>query len=183
MLDDELVRAAASGDRAAFGALVDRHRTAALRIAYAIADGEAEDVAQDATAKAFGQFDRFDTTRPFRPWYLAIVSNEARNRRRSFRRRSALVLRVAAESSTASADDADAGDAAEAIARTERRQYVLDAIARLNAADRQVIAMRYFAELSESEMAAALQIAPGTVKSRLSRAMARLRAALAGGLQ
>lgn len=86
MLDDELVRAAASGDGAAFGALVDRHRTAALRIAYAIADGEAEDVAQDATTKAFRQLGRFDATRPFRPWYLAIVSNEARNRRRSFRR-------------------------------------------------------------------------------------------------
>lgn len=50
--------------------------------------------------------------------------------------------------------NADENDVAEGLARTERRQYLLDAVARLHAADREVIAMRYFAELSEAEMAA-----------------------------
>jgi RNA polymerase sigma-70 factor, ECF subfamily len=170
VLDDELVRAAAGGDGAAFGALIGRHRSSALRIAYAIADGEAEDVAQDATTKAMRQLGRFDTSRPFRPWFLAIVANEARNRRRSFLRRSALVLRVAAESPV------DVADVSDVAARNERRQFLLDAVASLSTADREIIGMRYFAELSEAEMAAALHVAPGTVKSRLSRALGRLRA-------
>ena len=172
VIDDELVKAAASGDAAAFGALVDRHRSAALRIAYAIADGEAEDVTQEAASKALRQFDKFEPSRSFRPWFLAIVANEARNRRRSFLRRSALVLRVAAEPAATS------DDVAEVVARTARRQYLLDAVATLATPDREVIAMRFFAEMSEAETAKALGVAPGTVKSRLSRALARLRAEL-----
>ena len=176
MREDELVRAAAAGDTAAFGALVDLHRQAALRIAYAIADGEAEDVTQDASAKALRNLTRFEVAKSFRPWYLAIVANEARNRRRSYRRRSALVLRVAAELPAAAGD---AGvEATDSMARTERRRQLLDAVARLTDSDRTVISMRYFAEMSEAEMSEALEVAPGTVKSRLSRALTRLRAEL-----
>lgn len=168
----EIGDTAAANDGPTFVALVEAHRPAALRIAYAIADGEAEDVTQEATAKALRRFDSFQASRPFRPWFLAIVANEARNRRRSFGRRSRLILRVAAE------PRADGEDLADSMARTERRQHLLDAVARLGEADREVIGMRYFAEMSEAEMADALAVAPGTVKSRLSRALTRLRAEL-----
>jgi RNA polymerase sigma-70 factor, ECF subfamily len=172
MLDDDLVRAAMGGDRDAFGQLVERHRTSALRIAYAIADGEAEDVTQEAATKAMRRLSTVQADRPFRPWYLAIVANEARNRRRSFMRRSALVLRVSNETS------ARVAETDEVALRNERRKVLLDAVAKLRTEDREVLSMRYFAELSEAEMASALGVAPGTVKSRLSRALSRLRTEL-----
>ena len=171
VLDDELVSAARGGDRDAFGALVARHRRDALRVAYGIADGEADDVAQDAFVKAYRNLGQFKVGASFRAWLLAIVANEARNRRRSFVRRHALVLRVgAAEASTA-----DGEDPAEAALRHARREVLVDALARLSDRDREVLSLRYFAQLSETEMAVGLGCPPGTVKSRLSRAMDRLR--------
>ena len=111
---------------------------------------------------------------PFRPWLLAIVANEARNRRRSGRRRDDLALRVA--------EDRPSGDAApspEAAALAgERRKLLLDAVGRLGENDRQVIACRYFLELSEAEMAAALGCRPGTVVAAVA-GLDRLRAAMA----
>jgi RNA polymerase sigma-70 factor (ECF subfamily) len=58
---------------------------------------------------------------------------------------------------------------------SERRETVLAALRRMGEEDRLVIAYRYFFDLSEAEMAEALGVARGTVKSRLSRALARLR--------
>ncbi|MDQ1425127.1 MAG: hypothetical protein QOD72_2625 [Acidimicrobiaceae bacterium] len=173
MHDEELVSAALGGDGDAFGALVARHRRDALRVAYGIADGEADDVAQDAFVKAYRNLRQFRVGGSFRAWLLTIVANEARNRRRSFLRRSALVLRVR---DTPTGGDAD--DPEDAAVRGARRQVLVDALVRLSDRDREVLALRYFAELSEVEMAAGLGCAPGTVKSRLSRAMGRLRAEL-----
>lgn len=173
MHDDELVNAARGGDATAFTTLVERHRRDALRVAYGIADGEADDVAQDAFLKAYRHLDRFRPGGSFRAWLLTIVANEARNRRRSFVRRRALVLRVR------DAADEDGGeDPAEVAQRHARRQLVLDAVARLSDRDREVLALRYFVGLSEAEMANALGCAAGTVKSRLARAMTRLRTEL-----
>jgi RNA polymerase sigma factor (sigma-70 family) len=81
------------------------------------------------------------------------------------------------------AEDRPSGDAApspEAAAlATEQRRLLLAAVGRLGESDRQVIACRFFLELSEAEMAAALGCRRGTVKSRLSRALHRLREVLA----
>jgi RNA polymerase sigma factor (sigma-70 family) len=125
--------------------------------------------------KAWSALPRFRAGAPFRPWLLAIVANEARNRRRSGRRQDDLALRVA--------EDRPSGDAApspEAAAlATEQRRLLLAAVGRLGESDRQVIACRFFLELSEAEMAAALGCRRGTVKSRLSRALHRLRVLLA----
>jgi RNA polymerase sigma factor (sigma-70 family) len=170
--EHDLVRAAIDGDVDAFAALVDSHRNSVMRVAYAIADGEADEVAHDAVTKAFRRLSTFRSERSFRPWLLAIVANEARNHRRSFIRREALVLKVATRRVESSDDPADEH------ARTERRQVLLDAVARLPARDREIVALRYFCELTEAETAAAIGIAAGTVKSRLSRALARLRSEL-----
>jgi len=171
--DEQLVDAAKAGDAAAFTALVERHRRDALRVAYGIADGEADDVTQDAFLKAYRNLERFRAGGSFRAWLLAIVANEARNRRRSFVRRGALALRVRDAS-----DDGGAEDPADAAVRRARRQQLVDAVARLPDRDREVVALRYFAGLTEAEMAAGLGCAPGTVKSRLARALVRLRAEL-----
>jgi RNA polymerase sigma factor (sigma-70 family) len=172
--DDELVAAARGGDRAAFGSLVERYRHDALRVAYGIADGEADDVTQDAFVKAYRHLPQFRATATFRPWLLAIVANEARNRRRSFLRRNALILKVRAVGMTTPSDD----DPADSALQHARRERLVAALAQLSDADREVIALRYFAQLSEAEMAVALGCAAGTVKSRLSRALGRMRSEL-----
>jgi len=175
--EQELVERAREGDARAYEALVRRYQDLAFRTAFVIAGGsaDAEDAAQEGFVKAWSALPRFRAGSPFRPWLLAIVANEARNRRRSGRRQDDLALRVA--------EDRPSGDAApspEAAAlATEQRRLLLAAVGRLGETDRQVIACRFFLELSEAEMAAALGCRPGTVKSRLSRALERLRAVLA----
>ena len=146
----------------------------AFRTAYLVVGdaSEAEDAAQEGFVKAFYAMNRFRPGAPFRPWILQIVANEARNRRRSAGRRTALVMRTAA--------DAPSGEAApspEAATLTnEQREELLAAVNQLREEDRLVIGCRYFLELSEEETAAALGWRRGTVKSRLSRALGRLRA-------
>lgn len=137
---------------------------------------DAEEAAQDGFVKAWRALSRFDAARPFRPWLLAIVANEARNRRRAAGRREALALRAEPGS--------PAGSPEGALLVAERDTALAAALERLEARDREVIACRYLLELSEAETAAALGCRVGTVKSRLSRALARLRtqAAEIGGL-
>jgi RNA polymerase sigma-70 factor (ECF subfamily) len=66
-----------------------------------------------------------------------------------------------------------------ALLAGEERGHLLEAVNRLSDQHRLAIACRYFLDLSEAEMAGALGCRPGTVKSRLSRALGRLRAAMA----
>lgn len=167
--DEELVARAQDGDLDAFSALVERYQPVALRVAYTLVGDEAPDVVQDAMVKAYRNLDRFRVGGPFRAWLLRIVTNESSNRRRSAGRRAGLELRVRAEPQHAdpSPEDVAVGE--------DRRVRLAAAVGRLAPIDRQVIALRWFAELSEAEMAEALDCAPGTVKSRVSRALERLR--------
>ena len=174
--DQELVERARRGDAGAYEALVRRYQQIAFRTAWVITGtaADAEDAAQEGMVKAWHALDRFRAGAAFRPWLLTIVANEARNRRRAGRRQDDLALRVA--------EDRPSGDAApspEAAAlASERRGELLAAVNRLPRADREVIACRYFLELSEAEIAGALGCRRGTVKSRLSRALRRLRDSL-----
>jgi RNA polymerase sigma factor (sigma-70 family) len=174
--ESELVERARQGDHGAYGQLVQAYQGIAFRTAYLLAGNaaDAEDAAQEGFVKAFYAMRRFRPGAPFRPWILQIVANEARNRRRSAGRRAALVMRTAAE--------APSGEAAPspeaAISMGEERKALLAAVNTLREEDRLVIACRYFLELSEEETATALGWKRGTVKSRLSRALDRLRAEL-----
>jgi RNA polymerase sigma-70 factor (ECF subfamily) len=174
--DVELARRARDGDVHAYGELVERYREVAFRTAWLItrSSADAEDAAQDAFVKAYYALARFRAGEAFRPWILRIVSNEAKNRRRSAGRRERLVQRIA--------DDRGPGGAApspEAAAlEREDAQALTRALERLREPDRLVIAYRYLFELSEAEIADVLGVRPGTVKSRLSRALGRLRTEL-----
>lgn len=148
-----------------------RHQALALRVAYTLVGDDAPDVVQDAMVKAYRNLHRFRAGGPFRAWVLRIVANEASNRRRAAGRRSQMLLRVRAEPSSGGADPSPE----ETAVTRERHERLAAAVGRLSALDRQVVALRWFAELSEAEMAVALECAPGTVKSRVSRALERLR--------
>ena len=209
--ETELVERARAGDSDAYAALVRAHQDVAFRTAVLITQdaaeaeeaaqdaflkawralarfrtaglitqdaAEAEEAAQDAFLKAWRALPRFRAGAPLRPWLLAIVANEARNRRRSAGRRAALALRAAGEERPTREA---APSPEEALLAGERRAALLGALGRLREDDRLVIGCRYLLELSEAETAAALGVRAGTVKSRTSRALARLRGEVGDG--
>ena len=171
--DAELFARAQRGDIDAYEEIVQRYQQLAFRTAYVItrSAAEAEDAAQDAFVKAYRALASFRTGAEPRPWLLRIVANEARNRMRSAVRRQRLELRLA--EGFRQGDAAPSPEAA-AVEADERRRLV-SLVGELEENDRLIIASRYFLELSGEETAAALGIPEGTVKSRLSRALGRLR--------
>jgi RNA polymerase sigma factor (sigma-70 family) len=174
--DTELVMRARDGDVAAYERLVERHADVAFRVAYVLtrSAADAEEAAQDGFLKAHRALGRFRADSPWRPWLLRIVANEARNRRRAAGRRTRLELRAAeAAPSTAGARSSES-----IVLTAERDAALRNALGTLAEPDREVLYLRYFLDLPEVEMAAVLDCRPGTVKSRLSRSLARLRAIL-----
>ena len=145
----------------------------AFRTAYVIARNaaDAEEAAQDGFVKAWRALGRFRDGSPFRPWLLRIVANEASNRRRSAGRRASLTLRAAAEEPSGGA----APSPEAALLTSEQRATLLAAVEELPEDQRDVVALRYFLDLSEAEVAETLAIPQGTVKSRTARALERLR--------
>lgn len=173
MEDTKLVEQAKDGDAAAYERLVREYEAVAFRTACLITGdaAEAEDAAQEAFVKAYLALKRFRPGAAFRPWLLAIVANEARNQRKSAGRRVGLALRASKEPPRSGVS---LSPEASAVA-SERRSELLRALEELGEGDRMVISCRYFLELSVEETAATLGCARGTVKSRLSRALGRLR--------
>lgn len=172
MSETNLVIQASQGDGVAWAELVGQHQEAVFRLAYLLlgdAD-EAKDVAQEAFIRAFRSLHQFDSARPLRPWLLRITTNMVHNRRRAVGRYLAALqrlVRLAPEPLFSPAPE-------ETLPQAEA-QMLWQAVRRLNSTDQQIIYLRYFLELSVAETAYAAGIAPGTVKSRLSRALERLR--------
>jgi RNA polymerase sigma-70 factor (ECF subfamily) len=177
--DGTLIERARAGDAGAYEELVRLHSDIAFRTAYLLTGSaaDAEEVAQDGFVNAFRALSGFRPGAPFRPWLLSIVANQARNRRRSAGRRARMELRTLTLARTESGPPSPE-DVAE---QRSTRQALLGAVEALDEDDRQVVVCRYFLDLSGQETAAALGIAEGTVKSRLSRALVKLRGKYDGG--
>ena len=173
--DAEAVARARGGDLDAYAVLVARYRLRAHRAAFLLGAGEeADDVVQEAFVKAFRHLSRFRAGEPFGPWLLRIVANETRNLTRSRRRRAALALRLPGAESGGTA----AGGPVDEVLASERRARLVAAVNALPDRERQVLACRYVLDLSEAETAQVLQWPLGSVKSRTSRALNRLRGLL-----
>jgi RNA polymerase sigma-70 factor (ECF subfamily) len=173
--DTVLLARAHGGDLDAFGELVRRHVPAALRVAAVICGStqEADDVVQDALVTIHRRLGTYRGDGSVRSWLLRVVANHAKNhlrsrdrRRRRDERHARLLVR--------SAEGAD-----ESVGRRLEHEQLADALARLSAHDREVLGCRFVAGLGERETAEVLSIAVGTVKSRTSRALARLAGELA----
>lgn len=199
--DAEAVARSRDGDLDAYAVLVARYTLPAHRTAFLLGAGEeADDAVQEAFVKAFRHLSRFRAGEPFGPWLLSIVANETRNLNRSRRRRAALVLRLsAARAGGGSAGGGAAGGGAagggaggggaggaaaggspvDEVLAAEQHAGLLAAVNALPDKDRQVLVCRYFLDLSEAETARVLGWPIGSVKSRASRALAKLRGALA----
>ena len=172
--DAELFARAQRGDTAAYEEIVQTYQQLAFRTAYVITGSaaDAEDATQEAFVKAYRALASFRPGAEPRPWLLRIVANEARNRVRSSERRQQVELRLAGSYRPGGA--VPSPEAAAVAAEDSKRLF--DLVSELGEDDRLVIASRYFLELSSEETAAALAIPEGTVKSRLARALGRLRA-------
>ena len=173
MDESTLVRHAANGDASAWEPLVLAHQEAVFRLCYLLLGDpdEAEDVAQETFLRAWNHLKRFDPSRPLRPWLLSIASNLSSNRRRSAGRYvSALVRAFRGEPASHESVSIE-----ERSARHMEASELWKAVQNLSLPDQQIVYLRFFLELSVAETAQALDIPEGTVKSRLSRALEKLR--------
>lgn len=167
--DTEAVSRALRGDLDAYATLVTRYSALARRTAVlAGAGADADDIVQDAFVKGFRKLGTF-RGETFRPWLLRIVVNETKNHHRGSARREAMLLRCRP------VPGADVVDPEADVVEIERRERLMAAVRVLPERDRMVVACRYFLDLSEAETAQVLGWPRGSVKSRLSRALTRLR--------
>ena len=151
---------------------MQRHQESAFRAAFLVLRdaAEAEDATQEALVRAYGAMGRFKAGRPFRPWLLRIVMNEALNRRKAMRRRAALTERAAMQEARTPEPAVD-----ERVVERERARALWSALEELGERERTVLYLHYFLALPERETAEFLGCAVGTVKSRLHRAVRKLR--------
>ncbi len=154
---------------------MERYQEAAFRAAYLVLRdaAEAEDAVQEAFVKAYRALHRFRPGSAFRPWMLRIVMNQSLTAAKSRSRRT-----VAAEKLAAAEAPAPYG-IEDAVLDRERARALWSALEELREQERAIVYLRYFLSLPEKEMAQYLGCAPGTVKSRLHRALRRLREVLA----
>lgn len=158
----------------AFGIVFERHFSAILRyLRRRLGDQPAEEATAQTFFVAFDQRGRFDRERAdARPWLFGIATNVARHHRRGEVRELRAITALGTEATTAN-------DRTEARLDAERlRAPLARCLAELPAEEADVLYLLVWAELDQPEIAAALEIPLGTVKSRLSRARRRLRAAL-----
>lgn len=165
-----LIQRAAGGDAEAWEPLARAHQDAVFRLCYLLLGDpdDAEDVAQETFLRAWKHLRRFDPARPLRPWLLSIASNLANNRRRSMGRYLSALIR-------AFRDDPPPPTTEEKSAQRAEARELWKAVQALSLPDQQVVYLRYFLDLSVAETAEALRVAEGTVKSRSSRALEKLR--------
>ena len=178
----ELVGLARAGTREAFRVILQRCNQRLFRVARGIVrdDAEAEDVVQEAYARGFAALERFRGDSSLVTWLTRITINEARGRLR--RRRPTVGLDAAGEVAAAAILSFPSGqpavDPEAEAARQQMRRLIERAVDELPEAFRIVFILRELDQLSVEETAAALQLAPATVKTRLHRARRLLREAL-----
>jgi RNA polymerase sigma-70 factor (ECF subfamily) len=182
--DEALARRARGGDHAAFGALVERHQTAAFNFAYRFLGDydEATDAAQTGFVQLFTSLSGLDLSRPVKPWLFRTIRNRCID---VLRQRRTISLDAPAheseEEEVAAPSDqlADPSPLPDEVAeRADVQQLLSAAIRRLPDRYRDVVALRYTTDLTFAELATALEIPENTARIHFHRAKALLRAAL-----
>lgn len=176
--DCEIVARVLSGDKAAFGALIERHRASALAFSRRLLDtNEAEDAVQEAFLAAFLGLKGLRDAGRFRAWILGIVANVCRYRLRRMRegyfhdeQGGQMVVGFTLE---------DAQPSAEAVFEArELHRIVSNAIGELPDEQRQAVTLHYLRGLTLAEIATLTTAPVGTLKARLHHARARLKESL-----
>lgn len=175
-IDGALVRAVADGDHAALARLYDRHASAVYGVAMSLLRDPAlaQDVSQEVFVRLWTRVQTFDAQRgTVLSWLLSVTRHLALDELRRQRR-----VLERAERLTREARVSGAEDLAGLLHRGWQSQYVVDALSELSALQRETVDLVYFQGYTLVEVAAALGVAVGTVKSRLHSALVTLRASL-----
>lgn len=174
--EQDILRRAQQGDSEAFRLLVEAYQTQVYRLALRLCgEAAADDVTQEAFLAAWRALPEFRGTCRFSTWLYRLTTNAAIDcLRREKRHRDTDDLE--------GVELPDGGDTPQELAeRSETQTAVRAALSALSEEHRQVLLLRYMQELDYSEIAAALAVSEGTVKSRINRAKARLKEILSGG--
>lgn len=176
MEEKDLICRAARGDAEAFRQLVEAYQTPAYRLAARMCGPDsAEDVTQEAFLAAWRALPEFRGDCRFSTWLYRLVSNAAID----------CLRREKKHRDTGDVDDLELPDGGpspqEQAERSDTRDAVRRALDRLSPEHRQVLLLRFMQELDYGEIARALDISEGTVKSRINRAKSKLREVLAAG--
>jgi RNA polymerase sigma-70 factor (ECF subfamily) len=177
MDDRALARALAAGDPAAFRAFVEGEATPVLRICHRILGSleEAEDATQDVFVLAYRALGSYRGDGPPGAWVARIAARECWRRRSRGVRRGAVTVPLDETTTTTLAGPADPE---RDLLTAEQAAAVRDAVASLQEPYREVVALRYFGELSVAAIATATGRPEGTVKAQLHRGLERLRSRL-----
>lgn len=176
MEEKDLICRAARGDAEAFRQLVEAYQTPAYRLAARMCGPDsAEDVTQEAFLAAWRALPEFRGDCRFSTWLYRLVSNAAID----------CLRREKKHRDTGDVDDLELPDGGpslqEQAERSDTRDAVRRALDRLSPEHRQVLLLRFMQELDYGEIARALDVSEGTVKSRINRAKSKLLEVLAAG--
>jgi RNA polymerase sigma-70 factor (ECF subfamily) len=178
--DPELVERARRGDDAAFGTLVDRHRTSVFRAALAALGvrEDAEEVAQEAFVAAYRHLEDFREDASFKTWLLSIAWRKALTRRRTVK---TFLRRFVQPPEDTEWQVPDAGRSQEqAVLDQELREHLRREISRLAPKFRDALLLASAGERSYNDIAGMLGIPVGTLKWRVNEARRQLKGRLAG---
>ncbi|MCL4560475.1 MAG: sigma-70 family RNA polymerase sigma factor [Chloroflexi bacterium] len=178
MPDQAAIRRLKNGEITGLEALIARYQLKAVRAAYFILQSQpaAEDVVQETFIHLFKHIRKFDENRPFEPYFMRSVVNRALNLARKHARE--ISLDGIEDSQHLESLLIHAASVESQAEITELQRIILETIARLPPRQRAAIVQRYYLDMSEEEMALALEAPPGTVKWLLHAARTRLRSLL-----
>ncbi|MEO0598809.1 MAG: RNA polymerase sigma factor [Chloroflexota bacterium] len=171
--DETLAKGIQAGQTEAMQLLVDRYYDAILRYVFRMTGGRqtlAEDMVQESFLKMIRGIATYDSDQPFRPWLYAIATNVVRNHYRladTQRTISTDVETFELQTGTLSPENT--------LEDTESHIAVADALMRLPEHQRAVVVLYYYEDMSQKDISDLLGIPVGTVKSRLSIGLKRLR--------
>ncbi|MDQ3705527.1 MAG: sigma-70 family RNA polymerase sigma factor [Chloroflexota bacterium] len=173
MEDAEAVARLKRGDIEGLEVLVRRYHAQAVQSAYLVLGdwARAEDVAQTAFVTAYERISTFDSSRPFKPWFLRSVVHGALKVARA---RRDVSFEAHMESGSGEIPSPEPG-VVEILEAAETREEVLAALDKLSPGQRASIVMKYYLDLSDVEVSEQLAVPPGTVRRRLHDARRRLR--------
>ncbi len=171
--DHDIVRDVRRGDHEAFGRLVQRYqdRLFSLVLMMVRERGGAEEVTQDAFVRAYTHIDRYDATRPFYPWLATIAVRLAQNWLGHHGR----TMRLEGASLEAVKEPGTSADSLTALIANERSRELWQAVSSLSPGERTALVLYYRDDLTVRDIARALGVTSGTIKTLLFRGRRHLR--------
>jgi RNA polymerase sigma-70 factor (ECF subfamily) len=172
----DAVRAVRAGDAQAYSTIVKRFQGPLMTLCTALLRNRhaAEELAQDALVRAYERLDLFDARQPMKPWLYKIAYRLAQQRRRAQSRETA---RQEAAVTMTGQNRSDSGPA-ERLFADERSEMLWEAVSELPMAQRTAVVLYYRENLTIKEVAKALGVSPGTIKTHLFRARFQIQVSL-----